>query len=134
MLHKEKVLEALRSGEFEQLAGELGLVGTSQRCCLGVMCEVAIRNGLDIHVNRGGPSSSIAYDDERFELPASVTAFFDLDDHDPDIPGDAQLSDGRSLSTFMAKTNNLADKYTLSSLNDNGLSFEEIALLIERYL
>jgi hypothetical protein len=52
-VNKERLqlgLDALRSGEFEQCTGALRqvLLGKAQYCCLGVLTEVAIRNGLVI--------------------------------------------------------------------------------------
>jgi len=53
MVNKERLqlgLDALRSGEFEQCAGELRrtILGKVHYCCLGVLTEVAVRNGLVI--------------------------------------------------------------------------------------
>ena len=54
-VNKERVqllVNALRSGEFEQGKGSLKLPneGKTYYCCLGVATEVALRNGLRIEV------------------------------------------------------------------------------------
>lgn len=46
---KNQWLAALRSGEYEQGKGVLRRVGTSgnkEYCCLGVLCELAVRSGV----------------------------------------------------------------------------------------
>lgn len=42
-----KWVDALRSGEYQQIQGWLGKPGKGF-CCLGVACEVAIKDGLDL--------------------------------------------------------------------------------------
>lgn len=54
MVNQERIqllIDALRSGEYEQGQGRLTTVmadGTQKDCCLGVGCKVAMKNGLDI--------------------------------------------------------------------------------------
>lgn len=57
MINQERVqllVDALRSGEYVQGYNQLCSI-TPQRnkhyCCLGVACEVARKNGLDMHVS-----------------------------------------------------------------------------------
>lgn len=45
-----KWIAALRSGEFQQ--GKAYLNKGDKMCCLGVLCEVAIRNGVVMNVDR----------------------------------------------------------------------------------
>lgn len=45
------LVDALRSGEFEQATGKLTLIdefGDESHCCLGVACVVYMRNGGDL--------------------------------------------------------------------------------------
>jgi len=47
----EMFIQALESGEYKQGKERLTKIlpdGTKEHCCLGVMCEVAIANGLEI--------------------------------------------------------------------------------------
>jgi hypothetical protein len=49
-------IEALESGEYEQGTGLLEYVEegseVTRRCCLGVLCRVAVNNGLDLPQTR----------------------------------------------------------------------------------
>lgn len=45
-------VQALRSGEFEQGRSWLNL--NNRYCCLGVACEVAIRNGVELKTETDG--------------------------------------------------------------------------------
>lgn len=143
MKYKQQVVDALRSGEFVRLNGFLGKPGTNERCCLGVFCEVAIRNGLDLPVTEG--ESAIAYktdiqelpvlvfDTDIYDLPASVSEFFGLYSYDPEIPGSAVV-DGNTLCEIMNHGLD-AHSFALSYLNDSGkFTFRQLADLIEEYL
>lgn len=69
------LVEALESGDYEQCEGQLRIDDTF--CCLGVACEVAIKNGLDITVTPPGDLSSLfRYDGEASVLPDSVRAWY----------------------------------------------------------
>jgi hypothetical protein len=64
-VNKERLqlgLDALRSGEFEQCTGALRqtILGKVQYCCLGVLTEVAIRNGLVIEDHCSVCETSVA--------------------------------------------------------------------------
>lgn len=87
-------VEALRSGEYKQGVGALNR-GDSY-CCLGVLCEVAIKAGLPVQVTRGGGCESKAcqscpekkwYDKKAGRLPDSVVKWAGLVDADPYVAG-----------------------------------------------
>ena len=69
--------EALESGEYEQCWGALRI--GDKYCCLGVACEVAIKNGLDIARQpppHEGGADLFRYDGEPSVLPNSVRAWY----------------------------------------------------------
>src|SRR5688572_2535633 len=78
--------DALLSDEFTQGRNYLAYQlkdGSLKHCCLGVGCEVAIRNGLEIsrHVQEGPDSfgrQHIVYDGEKFMLPRVVMDWYGL--------------------------------------------------------
>lgn len=74
-------VEALRSGEFEQTRQTLARVDASTGkwgyCCLGVACEVAMANGLDIPT-RVTPAQSRQYGDSVALMPSPVCDWFGL--------------------------------------------------------
>jgi hypothetical protein len=79
-VNKDKLklwIDALRSGEYRQghghLAGKDGEV--VKYCCLGVACEVAIKDGLDLEGRWGRP----AVDEDR-ELVEEDRKFYDTED------------------------------------------------------
>lgn len=121
--------DALRSGEYEQAKGALVKVDSGNgdvigHCCLGVLCEIAIKQGVKVekseprrYVNEidgeiftsfGG----VTFDDRDDLLPESVRAWADLKSFDGILPYE-DYDD------------------TLAELNDAGKSFLSIARIIE---
>lgn len=111
---------ALRSGEFRQ--GRQRLVTHSadpdeppKYCCLGVLCELAARAGAI------PPADGNLYLNCFDVLPDEVVAWSGIRSRNP-------LVDTGSDSHIGSRTR------TLAELNDAGLSFAEIADIIEREL
>lgn len=73
-------LEALRSGEYRQVHGTLGSEGGY--CCLGVACEVAIKNGPVVNRRLDGV---VSYDGSSNLLPNSVVDWFGLPGQGPQV-------------------------------------------------
>jgi hypothetical protein len=111
---KERWTTALRSGEYEQGVGYLRYEG--KFCCLGVLCDLAVKDG--VMREKKLPSGSYGYGDDKLvgSLPVEVRDWADLPDGDPEVP-----------------FKNLP--FPLSMLNDEKeLSFKLIADIIERQL
>lgn len=120
---KERWLEALRSGNYEQ--GRRVLRSTDDHyCCLGVLCDLAAQEGV-VEARQSSETGlwhyvgAEAYDEWRFgsstTLPKAVAVWAELDDNNPSvIAGDEDRS--------------------LAGINDEGADFAEIADLIEEYL
>lgn len=132
---KNRWLEALRSGEFAQGRGALAKESYSEGasfCCLGVLCELARADGV---VQR-------RLDDDEGELlygtggefedaeagaglpPVSVRGWAGLAAADPRVLDDSLVHHPAGDGTGAC----------LSRLNDEGLTFPQIADVIERYL
>lgn len=85
------LVDALRSGRYVQGFGALHSVnnrGESRFCCLGVACQVAIKNGVKLYRAHG--MDCVRYGDNEHEmlhgiLPESVVAWFGFDSHSPEI-------------------------------------------------
>lgn len=124
---KGKWLEALRSGEYEQTTGALR--STNGYCCLGVLCEVAVKNGVipeavpdEINV----PETTYYYAESGSWLPDAVTEWAVLALSDPSMTMGVTDPNGNAL---------VEKNVTLSSLNDiYGYDFEQIANVIETHL
>lgn len=119
-----KWVQALRSGEYKQGTGVLHAEradGTHEFCCLGVACDLAVKDGVEmsiereVDIERGG--HTIFYDTDGGVLPRAVSNWLGLSDKhlagNPNLPSE--------------------DLQSLSILNDQrGYGFEEIAYAIER--
>jgi len=93
----QKWVNALRSGRFIQRRGALRIdvPHRSEYCCLGVACEVAIENGVDVKrkmetrvSDHGNVIESWAYDDEIYFLPPSVVKWLGLKSRNPFVDYD----------------------------------------------
>lgn len=109
-----KWVEALRSGEYKQGKGNLKQDGNF--CCLGVLCDIS-KQGEWESVKVNGSLNLIRgyYDGFTSYLPTSVEKW-------------AGISSSNGL--FLDEKN---WETSLSSLNDKGHSFEEIADIIEKH-
>ncbi len=116
---KQMWVAALRSGEYEQ--GTLRLRSHDDKyCCLGVLCDLAVKAGVDIRIlSQGG---EYTYDGDAVSLPDVVQEWAGLSDNDNDTPQDPMIE------------TELYGSRQLSQLNDNKHSFEEIADLIDECL
>lgn len=114
---KEKWLKALRSGEYIQTTGILK--DDRGYCCLGVLCDLYRKDkniqGFD---NEKGIFIDLFENKSNEILTDDVMLWAGLDNRDPAV--------SLGLKEFFSNT--------LSNLNDNGESFNEIADLIEQNL
>ena len=103
---KEKWLNALRSGEYQQT--QTALRKEDGFCCLGVLCDLY---GKEHNVEWKLVDAGIYYEfqDKKAILPLSVIEWAGVEDDNPEIC-----------------------ETPLSRLNDNGSTFNEIADFIEK--
>lgn len=124
--HRRKWVEALRSGGFRQGHGALRS-RDGRYCCLGVACDLAAAEGVvvvdDDESGYGRDARLVAYVDpatgykDTAYLPEKVRDWLGLSDERGRLKANAQVS---------------TDCNALSTLNDNGFAFKEIANVIER--
>ena len=118
---KERWVAALRSGEYKQGRGSLNKGDFF--CCLGVLCDLAAKEGLvDAVVDSGldlYSGGEVLYSDKRNRedasnliLPDVVKEWAGLDENNPSVNSSG----------------------TLAELNDQGYDFEYIAATIENQL
>lgn len=124
-------LEALRSGKFKQVTE--ALKKNDGFCCLGVLCDVAIKHGVDGYWDTDDGSDIYVYPKygdawigrEEGTLPPPVREWAGLGDIYGDNP------DVSIVSEVTGETR----KYHLSALNDDeGYTFEQIADLVDKQL
>jgi hypothetical protein len=110
---KDKWLTALRGGEYEQGPGTLRR--GDEFCCLGVLCDLAAKEG--VVTTRVGTSDWFSYgaNDDASYLPREVQDWADLP-RNPHITKDG------------------GERLSLAYFNDVGQSFDAIAALIEEHL
>lgn len=112
----KKWVRALESGKYEQTIGELASTD-GDFCCLGVACEVAIKNGVKLTKKQKG--HTIFYDKQSGVLPTVVKKWLGL------------RTDSGSFKTPEASYPENIIEMDLTELNDNGDSFKEIAKVIK---
>lgn len=115
---KEQWVAELRSGNLLQGVGFLHQ--GDMYCCLGVLCKIAEEQGAtasnENHYNPG----VISYDGDSYSLPYPVREWAGL-----------SLIE---LPTVEVPLPSIGKEETLASLNDSGLSFNQIADVIEYIL
>lgn len=133
---KARWLEALRSGEFKQTNGYLSIQSAipdddqfDGYCCLGVLCEIAVADGVVVK-QRVGENSFFEYgnpekDDWDYSvLPLSVREWAGLQEANPSVNALDKDADA-DLMDFWCP---------ISEPNDNGSTFSQIADWIENDL
>ena len=126
---KELWLKALRSGEYDQSTHQLKTVTMDGfgYCCLGVLCDLYIKDTGNGKWDYVGLNGWIVDDDEAgslssdVELIPTVAQWAGLSS-DPTLPFTFQMLNG--------EPGNREFTY-LASLNDNGCTFSQMADLIE---
>ena len=109
----EKWVAALRSGEYKQTSGVLANAERTAHCCLGVLCEIAVKDGVGLQVLHPDGASYTSFDGEDAHLPPRVDDWADL---------------------YSAAPVTLRQSIVgLIHMNDNGGSFEDIADAIEEH-
>jgi len=66
---KKLWIEALRSGKYEQGRGALNKDG--KFCCLGVLCDLAVKAGVEVEVNKDAVKK-VFYNGNAWGLPLSI--------------------------------------------------------------
>jgi hypothetical protein len=118
---KAQWVEALRSGEYEQTNGYLRT--DSGFCCLGVLCDLAVKAGKVEATRRDYGTYQYGAEKAALGLPSEVFEWAGLPDGNPgvDYPG----AQSKKLDGFAA----------LADLNDvDELNFRQIADLIDAQL
>ena len=120
---KQQWVAALRSGEYRQGKHVLHNVDENTYCCLGVLCDLAVKAGViqlgavDYNSEVDGDVQAYGGAGDKTTLPLSVQEWACLDDFNPDV------------------IDNEGDESSLAGLNDEkNYTFEQLADLIEDQL
>src|SRR6267378_4900821 len=102
-----KWIKILRNGEFKQIKG--ALENESGNCCLGVLCNMALIEGI-CDFTRINVETINAFDNAWVTLPCSVMKWAEI------------------------KTTDASFNFeSLADINDQGKSFSQIADIIEKH-
>lgn len=139
---KAKWLQKLRSGEYDQGRFFLRRKGRSEAeadryCCLGVLCEVAVEEGVIPPAVSGHSWGDYRYmydDGSEQALPDAVADWAGLDDGlGTLVPGVARLESACPCAS--CRIGGIPEAHTLAELNDDlGYTFDQIADVIEERL
>jgi hypothetical protein len=127
---KKRWVAALRSGEYVQGVRALKRrteSGGLEYCCLGVLCDLAARDGVCTEQIKG---AAVLYDTCRTFMPDSVVEWAGLSGCDPGILAVPNAVFAESKLMPFDKPISLP----LSYLNDKDVPFERIATFIEEQL
>ena len=126
---KQKWIDALRSGKYEQGSEKLRTV--TGYCCLGVLCDLYSQEHNTQWEFRGDEeinpqSQDYWYFDEYSEfLPESVMNWAELKSHNPTVRVDVEDDEDEDNWSYTDQ---------LSDVNDSGYDFSQIANIIEAQL
>lgn len=129
--HRRLWLEALRSGDFQQTAGQLFSKTKNAYCCLGVACRIA---GLPSYEVERDEELSVYFGVQGEEynassyltLPTAGREWLGVSDENPAIDFPEDLLDLSSdFGDYIPRD--------VASLNDGGVTFAQIADLIEHF-
>jgi hypothetical protein len=110
---KHQFVSALRSGDYQQ--GQQRLKNHDEEfCVLGVLCDLAVKAGVVKWEDWG---SGFGFKGELYLIPTEVAVWAGLNSLNGSLP-------------HRAETLHI-DHHTLSSMNDSGWDFKEIADLVE---
>jgi hypothetical protein len=139
-------VEALRSGDYGQAQGVLHEVTTDTYCCLGVLCDIAIKQGVEIEVRDQETShdGTVTWYDGSFQMPpskvdnwASIPTTIEIDVTGTEL-GRAlieQHKDDLEYGWDILPIEEFHPMVELTELNDtHGYTFEQLADLIEAQL
>jgi hypothetical protein len=153
---KQQWVDALRSGEYEQTKGRLRRGNpldpedlddgyTPGYCCLGVLCDLAVKAGVtQLHEER--PLEDSEYENERNYVSYSYGLTENRKDGSvlpPEVAQWAGLEGIDAVNPYVEPPTpepsaendwTFTPRATLASENDGGKSFEEIAKTIEDVL
>ena len=122
---KAEWVRRLRSGDYVQATGTLGVPVSNQRCCLGVLCDIAVEQGVIAAPRPDRDTESgdlvLIYGGMSDVLPMEVRDWAGLSSCNPEVHWPDEYS-GRDY------------RRDISDANDCYLDFAQIADLIEDQL
>jgi hypothetical protein len=113
---RDRWLAALRSGAYKEGVGCLYNSETGAHCVLGVLCELAVQDGV-VQRQDGSDGDDSIYNGHSITLPQEVVEWAGVDHHNPLV----QYFDEEEGTVWEA----------IAEVNDRGIPFSVIADMIE---
>jgi len=115
-------IKALRSGDYRQGEDYLHTSGTEERfCCLGVACDLAVKEGVitarAAHPESGSGAWNYASDGEESFLPESVRSWLGLLSADPTVYLDEPLEEFGPATACVTDLND-GERWTFDQIAD----------------
>lgn len=142
---KQRWLKALREGGFEQAPGYLEL--DEKFCCLGVLCTIAHADEVVSRTVENQECGTVAYyategwPASSQVLPYRLSDWMFVDGMAREFDDNGSIYITRTDKELWGINDDLISavgydcfQVSLASLNDSGLSFDQIASIIEKYL
>lgn len=149
---RDELVKRLRSGDYIQGKEKLALKdGDGERyCCLGVLCEIAVEEGVIHREEHEEEHWDFDTDDEGIYVEQVVVNYMDAGSYDATLPpkvaiwagllteeewaemSGAAFDDGAGMGRFAEKVAGQPTMGTLAGMNDDGVPFSEIADFIEK--
>ena len=128
MKYKDKIISTLKSGNYLQNRHRLSVKRKGNQfafCIAGVLCDIhrKVKKGKWEKKYDLGGLEVMSYLDKTHGLPDEVKSYFDVTE-------DILTVDSENLTK---KQKEKCKDCDLISLNDSGVTFEELADLIEKY-
>jgi hypothetical protein len=134
--YKRKWVAELRSGNHKQAVGRLTRIdeeGNKSHCCLGLLCDI-VKDELGLAV-RDDESGIVWYNEESGVLPPVVQDAVGLKETSAGVPTYEFSLDPTRETIFDPADEFIGELkvecFHLASLNDDGLTFDQIADIIE---
>lgn len=128
---KKLWIDALLSGEYKQGQGYLHQIEDDMPkfCCLGVLTDLAIKNGVSIEIGENGLVTT--FDGASESLPESVIEWSGISSSNGGFTYTVNYR-WEDFDGFVHDEQEEMEE-SLAELNDNGHTFEEIAKDIENH-
>ena len=125
---RERWIEALRSGEYERTISMLRHE-SNKFCCLGVLCDIS-------NVGTWKPAEDKGYyryviDSAKFSAYLPYMIVDSIGAAGATVPFDIEKISNVTLKEEIYSIPGVTDSCSLSTLNDSGFTFEQIADLLE---
>lgn len=149
---RDELVRRLRSGEYIQGKEKLAIKDEEGErfCCLGVLCEMAVEEGVIQRTEHDEEHWDFDAEDEGIYVQSVVVNYGNVASYDANLPPEVAIwaglisdeewseltgikfDDGPGMGRFAPSVEGQPTMGTLAGMNDDGKPFHEIADFIEK--